>query len=170
VYSLLFRGSTFSWYLYISKVCVKHCGRGKEAALYFTPVCFSPFGIIQNSTFKCRNWVLIKPVLGVVRDVALLQYQSSIDSIKPCLQCLCNFAVITASEGLLCFQICCWSRKLVCDLHIFNQCINTTIYNLIYLYKFYKIYFCKTFIENIDISVDKSLINDVAKSRTRNKK
>jgi hypothetical protein len=43
-------------------------------------------------------------VLGGVRDVALIHYLSCTDSIKPSLQFLCNFVVINASEGSLCFQ------------------------------------------------------------------
>jgi hypothetical protein len=39
-----------------------------------------------------------------VRDVALIHYPSCTDSIKPSLQFLCNFVVINASEGSLCFQ------------------------------------------------------------------
>jgi hypothetical protein len=38
-------------------------------------------------------------------DVALIHYPLCTDSIKPCLQFLCNFVVINASEGSLCFQI-----------------------------------------------------------------
>jgi hypothetical protein len=37
-------------------------------------------------------------VQGDVRDVALFNYPSCTDSIKPSLQCLCNFIVIKASE------------------------------------------------------------------------
>jgi hypothetical protein len=52
-----------------------------------------------------ENWVPLKPVLGGVRDVALNKYPSCTDSIKPSQQFLCNFVVINASEGSLCFQI-----------------------------------------------------------------
>jgi hypothetical protein len=47
----------------------------------------------------------LKPVLGGVRDVARMHYPSCTDSIKPSLQFSCNFVVINASEGSLCFQI-----------------------------------------------------------------
>jgi hypothetical protein len=43
-------------------------------------------------------------VLGGVRDVARIHYPSCTDSIKTSLQFLCNFVVINASEGSLCFQ------------------------------------------------------------------
>jgi hypothetical protein len=39
------------------------------------------------------------------RDVALIQYPSCSESIKPSLQFFCNFVVINASEGSFCFQI-----------------------------------------------------------------
>jgi hypothetical protein len=52
-----------------------------------------------------ENWGPLKPVLGGVRDVALIHYPSCTDSINPSLQFLCNFVVINASEGSLCFQI-----------------------------------------------------------------
>jgi hypothetical protein len=52
-----------------------------------------------------ENWVSFKIVLGGVRDVALIHYPSCTDSIKLSLQCSCNFVVINASEGSLCFQI-----------------------------------------------------------------
>jgi hypothetical protein len=42
-------------------------------------------------------------VSGVVRDVASIHYPSCTDSIKPSLQFLCNFVVINATEGSLCF-------------------------------------------------------------------
>jgi hypothetical protein len=45
------------------------------------------------------------PVLGGMRDVALIHYPSCTESIKPSLQCSCNLVVINASEGSLCFQI-----------------------------------------------------------------
>jgi hypothetical protein len=40
-----------------------------------------------------------------VRDVALIHSSSCTDSIKPSLQFSCNFVVINASEGSLCFHI-----------------------------------------------------------------
>jgi hypothetical protein len=44
-------------------------------------------------------------MLGGMRDVALIIIiPSYTDSIKPSLQCSCNFVVINASEGSLCFQ------------------------------------------------------------------
>jgi hypothetical protein len=49
------------------------------------------------------NWV--QPMLGGVWDVALIHYPSCTDSIKPSLQCSCNFVVIYGSEGSLSFQI-----------------------------------------------------------------
>jgi hypothetical protein len=50
-----------------------------------------------------NSWPLL--VLGGVRDFALIHYPSCTDSIKPSLQFSCNFVVINASEGSLCFQI-----------------------------------------------------------------
>jgi hypothetical protein len=52
-----------------------------------------------------ENGVPLKPVLGDVRDVAHFHYPSGTDSIKSSLQFSCNFVVINASEGSLCFKI-----------------------------------------------------------------
>jgi hypothetical protein len=66
---------------------------------------FWSFGIIDASTIKC--WELSTAQAGArgVRDVARIHYPSCTDSIKPNLQFCCNFVVINASEGSLCFQI-----------------------------------------------------------------
>jgi hypothetical protein len=77
-------------------------------------VCFSvviffwSFGIIDTSYIKC--WQLNTAQAGAgwgrgVRDVARINYPSCTDSIKPSLQFSCNFVVINASDGSLCFQI-----------------------------------------------------------------
>jgi hypothetical protein len=60
---------------------------------------------LMPALLSVENWVPLKPVLGGVRDVALIPYPSCTDSIKPSLQFSCNFVVINASEGSLCFQI-----------------------------------------------------------------
>jgi hypothetical protein len=65
---------------------------------------FGPSGLLMPALFSVENWVPLKPVLGYVRDVAHIHYPSCTDSIKPGLQLSCNFVVINASEGSLCFQ------------------------------------------------------------------
>jgi hypothetical protein len=64
--------------------------------------CFSgPSGSLMPALLSNENRVPFKPVLGGVRDVALVHYPSCADSIQPNLQFLCNFVVINASEGTL---------------------------------------------------------------------
>jgi hypothetical protein len=62
-------------------------------------------GSLMPTLLSVENRVPLKPVLGGVRDVALNQYLSCTDSIKPSLQFSCNFVVMNASGGSLCFQI-----------------------------------------------------------------
>jgi hypothetical protein len=69
--------------------------------LYFS----GPSVSLMPALLSVENWVPLMPVLGAVRDVALIYYPSCTDSNKPSLQFLCNFVVINASEGSLCFQI-----------------------------------------------------------------
>jgi hypothetical protein len=69
---------------------------------YFTSVLLYFTG---TALLSDENWVPLKPVLGGVRDVALVHYPSCTDSIKPSLQFSGNSFVINASEGSLCFQI-----------------------------------------------------------------
>jgi hypothetical protein len=74
---------------------------------YFTSVLLyfsGPSGSLMPALFSVENWVTLKPVIGGVRDVALIHFPSCTDSIKPSLQFSCNFDVINASEGSLCFQ------------------------------------------------------------------
>jgi hypothetical protein len=69
--------------------------------LYFS----GPSGSLMSARLSVENWVPLQPVLGDVRDVASIHYPSCTDSIKPSLQFSCNFVMIYASEGSLCFQI-----------------------------------------------------------------
>jgi hypothetical protein len=92
--------------------CQVLCGNCKSCpVLHFSVVVFFwSFGIIYASTIKCwllfiKNWVPLKLVLWVMRDVARIHYPSCTDSIKPNLQFSCNFVLINASEWSLCFQI-----------------------------------------------------------------
>jgi hypothetical protein len=65
---------------------------------------FSGFsGSLMPALWGVANLGTIKSVLGGGRDVA--HYLSCTDPIKLSLQFLCNFVVINASEGSLCFQI-----------------------------------------------------------------
>jgi hypothetical protein len=91
--------SLFSKSLCFTTAGVKH-------VLHFSVVYFSgSSGSLMPAQLSVENWVPLKPVLGVVRDVAFIHYPSCTDSIKPSLQFSCNFVVINASEGSLCFQI-----------------------------------------------------------------
>jgi hypothetical protein len=73
--------------------------------LHFSVVIFScPSGSLMPALLSVENWVPLKPVLGGVMDVALIYYPSCTDSIKPSQQFSCNFVVINAFEGSLCFQ------------------------------------------------------------------
>jgi hypothetical protein len=47
-----------------------------------------PSGSFCPALLSPENWVSLKPVLGGVRDVALLHYPSCTDSINP-IQCCC---------------------------------------------------------------------------------
>jgi hypothetical protein len=64
-----------------------------------------PSGSLMPAILSVENWVPLKPMLGDVRDVALIHYPSCTDSIKRSLQFSCNFVGTNASEGSLCFQI-----------------------------------------------------------------
>jgi hypothetical protein len=73
--------------------------------LHFSVVIFScPSGSLMPALLSVENKVLLKPVLGDVRDVALIHYPSCTDSIKPSLQFFFNVVVINASEESLCFK------------------------------------------------------------------
>jgi hypothetical protein len=75
---------------------------------YFTSVMLNfseSSGSLLPARLSVKNGVPLKPVLGGVRDVALIHYPSCTDTIKPRLQFSCNFVVINASKGSLCFQI-----------------------------------------------------------------
>jgi hypothetical protein len=61
-------------------------------------------GSLLPALLNAEYWVQLKPVLGGVRYVALIHYPSSTDSHKQSLQFSCNFVVINASDGSLCFQ------------------------------------------------------------------
>jgi hypothetical protein len=57
--------------------------------------------LVLPALLSVENWVPLMPVLGGVRDVALIHYSSCTDSIKPSLQFLRNFVVINASDWFL---------------------------------------------------------------------
>jgi hypothetical protein len=63
------------------------------------------FGIIDASTIKCCESSTAQAGARGVRDVARIHYPSCTDLIKTSLQFSCNFVLINASEGSLCFQI-----------------------------------------------------------------
>jgi hypothetical protein len=84
-----------------------------------------PLGSLMPALLSVEDWV---PLLRTaqagarsVRGVALIHYPSYTDSIKPNLQFSCNFVVISASEGSLCFQIFENARLYIC-IHV---CIYT---------------------------------------------
>jgi hypothetical protein len=60
---------------------------------------------LPDASTIVENWVLLKPVLGGVRDVALIHYPHAQTQSNQ----VCNFhvifVVINASEGSICFQI-----------------------------------------------------------------
>jgi hypothetical protein len=96
--------------------------------LHFSVVIFSgPSGSLMPALLSVENWVPLKPVLGGVRDVALIHYHSCTDSIKPSLQFSCNFVVINAFEGSLCFQN--FVLDLVVKINIVRKCQQIS-YNL----------------------------------------
>jgi hypothetical protein len=87
--------------------------------------------LVINMVFRvqicnCAHF-LSMVLLGGVRDVSHIHYPSWTDSIKPSLQFSCNFVVINASEGLLCFQI-------FFPFGIFVKCIT-----LLFIFSFYNI-------------------------------
>jgi hypothetical protein len=69
--------------------------------LYFS----GPTGSLVPALLSVENWVPLKLVPGVVRDVALIHYPLCTDSIKPSLQFSCYLIVIHAFDGSLCFQV-----------------------------------------------------------------
>jgi hypothetical protein len=69
---------------------VKHC-----PVLHFSVHC-----LLITPLLSVENWVPLAPVLGGMRDVALIHYPSYTDSINPSLQFSSNFVVIHAAEGL----------------------------------------------------------------------
>jgi hypothetical protein len=64
--------------------------------LYFS----GPSGSLMPALLSVQNRVPLKPMIGGVRDVALIHYPSCTDSIKPSLQYSCNFVAINASRFL----------------------------------------------------------------------
>jgi hypothetical protein len=73
--------------------------------LHFSVVIFSgPSGSLMPALLSVENLVPLKPVLGGMRDIALIHNPCK-DSIKLRLQFSCNFVVSNAPEGSLCFQI-----------------------------------------------------------------
>jgi hypothetical protein len=60
-----------------------------------------PSGSSSPALLRVENRVPLKPVIGVVRDVAFFHYPSCTDSIKPSLQFSCNFGVFNATRGSL---------------------------------------------------------------------
>jgi hypothetical protein len=84
-------------------ICYNH--NNKKQTLTVLLYCSGSSGSLMPTLLSVENWVSLKPVQGGVRDVARIHYPSCTDSIKPSLQYPCNFVVINASEGSLCFQI-----------------------------------------------------------------
>jgi hypothetical protein len=79
-----------------------------KVAPYFTTVLLyfsGPLGSLMPALLSVENCVPLKPLLRGVSDVSHIHYPSCTDSIKPSVQLSCNFVVINASEGSLCFQI-----------------------------------------------------------------
>jgi hypothetical protein len=87
--------------------CHVLCGSCKNFPFTSLQYCYI-FLVLRDHWYQhylvLRIWVPLKPVLEGVRDFALIHYPSCTDSIKPSVQCSCNFVVINASEGSLCFQ------------------------------------------------------------------
>jgi hypothetical protein len=95
--------------LYFTTAGVKCCVAAVKCwpVLHFSVgIFFWSFVIIDASTIKCWELSTAQAVLRGVSDVARIYYPSCTDSIKPSLQFSCNFIVINASEGSLCYQIC----------------------------------------------------------------
>jgi hypothetical protein len=90
-------------YTSITKACVKCCVAAvKKVASYYTSVLLylsGRSGSMSLALLSSENLGPLKPVLGGVRDVALIHFSSCTDSIKLSLQFLYNFAVFNASEG-----------------------------------------------------------------------
>jgi hypothetical protein len=101
-----FEGSVcFHIFILHNSMCQVPCGSCKNLPRSSVLTYFSgPSGLLMPALCveKCEP---LQPVLGCVRDVALIHNPSCTDSIKPSLQFSCNFVVINASEGSLCFQI-----------------------------------------------------------------
>jgi hypothetical protein len=94
---------------------VKSC-----TVLPFSTVNFSsPSGSLMPALLSIENLVPFKPVLWDLTDIALIHYPSCTDSIKPSLQFSCNFVVINASEGSLCFQILFYKYETVNSISTF---------------------------------------------------
>ena len=79
-------------------------GRKKSARLYLSVVIFFwsfwSFGINDSNIFSVENWIPHRPMLGDVRDVALLHYISWTDSIKQSLQfSFINFGLIALERS-----------------------------------------------------------------------
>jgi hypothetical protein len=61
-------------------------------------------GSLMSALLSVENWVPLKPVLGGVKENALIHYHPCTDLIKPSLQFSYNFVVMSASERSLGFQ------------------------------------------------------------------
>jgi hypothetical protein len=72
--------------------CQVLCGSCKSCLVLHLSVVifFGPSGTLMPALLSVENLVPLKPVLGGVRDVALIHYPSCTDSIKPSLQFSCN--------------------------------------------------------------------------------
>jgi hypothetical protein len=78
----------------------------RSPVLLCSVVIFSgPSGSLSSALVCVENSVPLKPMLGGVRDVALLYYPSCTDSNKPSLQFPRNCAVFYVSEGSYFYQI-----------------------------------------------------------------
>jgi hypothetical protein len=81
------------------------CKKLPRTSLQCCYIFSGPSGSLMSALLCVENWVPLKPLLADVRDVARNHYPSCTDSIKSSLKFSCNFVVINASEGSLCFQI-----------------------------------------------------------------
>jgi hypothetical protein len=96
--------SRFLYYKTAGIKCLEAAIKSYPILLISVVIFSGPSVSLMPALLSFENLVPLKQVLGDVKDVSLVHYPSCTDSIKQSLLFSCNFFVINASEGFICFQ------------------------------------------------------------------
>jgi hypothetical protein len=120
-------GLPLSRNLYITKAGVKYHVTVVRCCTSLQ-YCYIFLILLDFSTSSVKTWQPLKPVLGVLRNIAPFQFTSITDLIKPSLQCSCKFADFNVSDRSF-FS---WYMILL-KMHLIPVGLNSNVYQHFYM-------------------------------------